>query len=140
MIAKCVNCGAEYQLNDVENPKDFQCDCGGSLEERRTLNDYKKIQNEKEPKKGYNTNEEDYKSNLSVEGQKKDLFSRGYNLIDENEEEYIFKKEVSGLPVWALIVISIVLFPIGVIIALFLYFFYKKQKIKMVEKESTTTS
>ncbi|TMS41320.1 MAG: hypothetical protein FGO69_08680 [Methanobacterium sp.] len=31
MIAKCVLCGTEYQLDDGENPQNFQCDCGGAL-------------------------------------------------------------------------------------------------------------
>ena len=32
VIAKCVECGKEYELGEDENPADFQCECGGDLE------------------------------------------------------------------------------------------------------------
>lgn len=31
MIAKCLLCGTEYQLDDEEDPRTFQCICGGAL-------------------------------------------------------------------------------------------------------------
>jgi hypothetical protein len=122
MIAKCVKCDKEYQLYPGEIVRNFQCDCGGNL-----------------VKSGYDKSskmdlKDNYTSGLSTEGQKRDLLSRGYTLIDENNKEYVFKKEVSGLPVWVFILLSIVLFPIGIIISLFLYFFYRKPKLKTVEK------
>lgn len=30
-LLKCNLCGKEYELNDGENPSDFQCECGGDL-------------------------------------------------------------------------------------------------------------
>jgi len=32
VIAKCKECGNEYELQEDENPEDFQCECGGELE------------------------------------------------------------------------------------------------------------
>lgn len=30
VIAKCVRCGKEYELQEDESPADFQCECGGN--------------------------------------------------------------------------------------------------------------
>lgn len=32
MDVKCVECGKEYLINNEDNPKSFQCKCGGNLE------------------------------------------------------------------------------------------------------------
>lgn len=31
MIAVCKKCGKEYQIENGDNPKKYQCDCGGNL-------------------------------------------------------------------------------------------------------------
>lgn len=31
MLSKCRECGKEYELEDDENPSDYQCECGGDL-------------------------------------------------------------------------------------------------------------
>ena len=31
MIAVCKECGKEYQIESGDNPKNYQCDCGGNL-------------------------------------------------------------------------------------------------------------
>ncbi len=31
VVTKCVDCGNEYEIEDDENPADFQCECGGNL-------------------------------------------------------------------------------------------------------------
>jgi len=32
VIARCRECGNEYELQEDENPEDFQCECGGDLQ------------------------------------------------------------------------------------------------------------
>jgi hypothetical protein len=32
VIAKCTECGIEYELKDGEKPSDYQCECGGELQ------------------------------------------------------------------------------------------------------------
>lgn len=39
MIAKCKSCGQEYQLEEDEDPNDFQCECGGELIHSESLED-----------------------------------------------------------------------------------------------------
>jgi len=31
LLLKCNLCGKEYELEDGENPSDYQCECGGNL-------------------------------------------------------------------------------------------------------------
>jgi len=31
VIVKCKECGMKFQLDEEDNPNDYQCDCGGSL-------------------------------------------------------------------------------------------------------------
>ncbi|MCE5214585.1 MAG: hypothetical protein LLF83_07700 [Methanobacterium sp.] len=31
-IVKCKECGKKFQINEEENPRKFQCYCGGDLE------------------------------------------------------------------------------------------------------------
>ena len=154
MLIKCGRCGLEYELNSGENVSDFQCTCGGNLEQRRSIADFRK-QQETTPtintghKSSFKKTINDYKKdiipnqnkneyekvNLSFEGQKRDLLSRGYNLIDENNKELIYKKDVSVLPLWLVILITIFTFPIGLLVGPLLYYFWRKPKLKTVEKK-----
>ncbi len=34
VIVKCKICGKEYELSTKDNPNDFQCECGGNLEDK----------------------------------------------------------------------------------------------------------
>ena len=36
MIAKCTECGKEYEIKDGEKPSDYQCECGGELQHQKT--------------------------------------------------------------------------------------------------------
>lgn len=36
MLAKCVKCGKEYQLESNETPSNFQCECGGELSSKES--------------------------------------------------------------------------------------------------------
>ena len=50
--------GLEYQLNASDNPEDFQCECGGALEERKAISDFKKTHN-----KSFNKSKDDFEVN-----------------------------------------------------------------------------
>lgn len=43
MKVRCTSCGKEYGLNEGESASDFTCECGGTLTERRSLSDVKKV-------------------------------------------------------------------------------------------------
>jgi hypothetical protein len=36
VIAKCIECGKEYEIKDGEKPSDYQCECGGELQHQKT--------------------------------------------------------------------------------------------------------
>jgi len=45
MLARCKECGKEYELDRGENPSDYQCECGGKLNynENTTVDSAKKV-------------------------------------------------------------------------------------------------
>lgn len=42
-MVKCIECGKKYQLNEEDNPNDYQCDCGGSLKSTKRSNLFKAL-------------------------------------------------------------------------------------------------
>lgn len=135
MIIRCGRCGREYEIEMGEKAKDFQCECGGSLNQKRTIKDIRNQQQTHSENKQKDKGISYENLNLSVEGQKKDLYNRGYTLIDENGDEYIFKKDKCVLPLWLVAVITICLFPIGLLLGPLLYYFWRKPKIIIVKKD-----
>lgn len=124
MITNCIVCGKKYQLREVEDPENFQCTCGGNLEEPENTRDKKKNYKEK-------TNEI---LKLSATFKiRKALLERGYTISDEDENRYV-SKEVPVVPTWLLMIIAI-LFPLGTIIAILAYFFWRKTRVVVLEKD-----
>lgn len=140
----CTNCGREYGLAEGEKPTNFTCECGGTLSERRSISDVRRDKVIKESKsdykRTYDNKNKDYNTELSTEGKKQDLLRRGYTLIDENDKEFIYSKKASKLPIWVIVLVAIVLFPIGIIIGILLYMFYTETKIMKVTKDVTKPS
>ena len=124
-MISCVSCGRKYELGTGEKPSDFQCTCGGNLEERRTLKDY---QNQTEYK--YNT---EFFGETNDDLKKQNLFKRGYQLVDETDTSYVFSKKKPVIPIGILIVMAIIFLPLG------LLYFWKEPKIKTVDKPSALT-
>jgi len=60
VIAKCGECGTEYQLDSGEDPSDFQCECGGNL----SKNEVEPVTHVK-PDKSWKEKAEDIKSGVS---------------------------------------------------------------------------
>lgn len=159
-MVKCKKCGKEYELDLDDNPKDFQCDCGGNLEERRTIADVRmELQNISKPeqkKSGnfidktisdyrkdnkFNKSKDEFEG-LNTEQKKHELFRRGYKLIDEDDEKYVFKKMVPVVPMFITLILAVLsvfllLFFIGILgfILVVIFLFWKKPKIKIVKKD-----
>jgi len=136
----CLDCGMEYMLNEDDKASDFVCECGGKLEERKTIADARKVQKNKpttktSPRISTKTKHSDI-TGLSFEGQKNNLFGRGYKVIDETDDEIVFSKDKPVLPIWAVIILALLFFPLVLLV------FWKKPKLQTIKKppEETKTT
>lgn len=91
VIAKCVECGKEYQLGEDENPEDFECECGGNLFYSESLEviaeDVKDVKNPKESKPSHKELLQ-IKLRAEVEDELRKL--------EEKKEKYGFLKVAKG--------------------------------------------
>ncbi len=138
----CEACNGFYTLKKGESLADFEkCECGGQLKHTKTLNN-EANKKEPSPKNDFcpncgtkNPDNSDFCSecgekllNQNVEMEKGTLFKKGYKIIDETDEKYVFSKKVTKVPTWAIIVLTLIFLP------LVLLFFWNKPEIKFVEK------
>lgn len=62
---KCVECGNEYELEQGEKPSNFQCECGGNLEFKDSIN-----------------------HNHGTESERRDKIAHGYSYTDKKSFNY----------------------------------------------------
>lgn len=108
MIAKCVECGNEYELKFLENIKDFQCDCGGEL---RTLT-FEELHQKNKVK----IQKED-----NIIGNEPNNSFKDSNVENKEDEQKFYDKHKKGIK-FSLKIIVIIFLALGSFVWLFLFF------------------
>jgi hypothetical protein len=107
VIAKCKECGKEYQLESNEKPSDFQCDCGGELSSKEAVVTPTKIKKPTQERKSWKERADDVKSGKM---ELNELFE-----YDEKASRIeLFVRILYAIPV------GIILFLYGIIAGIFL--------------------